>query len=243
MVKGVRNNTLFLFAAHLKSAILFTVVQLDRSLPLHFIHPDGWKFILIFTFITIILGQINVSLAWIGLILTVWCSYFFRNPLRVVPTRKGVIVSPADGKVSLIMKVVPPEELGLGDKELYRVSVFLNVFDVHVNRIPVGGVVEKILYHQGQFVNASLDKASSLNERNTVIIALDNGIKIGVVQIAGLIARRIRCDISENERIETGQVYGLIRFGSRMDVYLPVAPLVLEGQRMIAGETILAEIV
>lgn len=211
---------------------------------LQMIHIDGWKFIAIFAAVAFVMAMINPNLGWIGAILTVWCMYFFRNPPRTVPMREGLIVSPADGIVCQIVSVVPPAEYELGKKERTRVSIFLNVFDVHVNRVPIAGVVRKVIYHEGQFLNASFDKASDKNERNTVVIDAVTGERIAFVQIAGLIARRIRCDINPQESVETGQVFGLIRFGSRMDVYLPegMDPLVVEGQRMIAGETVLLDL-
>ncbi len=207
------------------------------------IHPDGWRFLGIFAGITVLLSFVSHSLTWVGAILTLWCAYFFRNPPRVIPSRNGLIVSPADGKIVKIEHITPPANLGLGNQERYRISIFLNVFDVHVNRIPFPGIIERVMYHQGQFLNASLDKASDLNERNLVIIQTDSGEKIGVVQVAGLIARRIRCDVRAGDSVGAGQVYGLIRFGSRADVYLPenLVPLVIEGQRVIAGETIIAD--
>ena len=208
------------------------------------IHSDGWKFIAIFAAVAFILAMINPNLGWVGAVLTAWCMYFFRNPERTVPSREGLVVSPADGIVCQIMSVIPDPELELGDEARTRVSIFLNVFDVHVNRVPIGGTVHKVIYHEGQFINASFDKASEKNERNTVVVDTADGNRLAFVQIAGLIARRIRCDLSALETVETGQVFGLIRFGSRMDVYLPegMEPLVVEGQRMIAGETVLLDL-
>lgn len=208
------------------------------------IHPDGYKFIGIFAAVTLIFFMICQPLGWIGIALTGWCAYFFRNPTRIIPQRNGLIVSPADGIVCLMESVVPPAEFDMGKTPRTRISIFLNVFDVHVNRIPVGGVVEKIIYHPGKFFNASLDKASELNERQSVIINMGDNQLTAVVQIAGLIARRIRCDIKQEDVVMTGQLYGLIRFGSRVDVFLPegVQPLVIKGQRMIAGETVLADL-
>ncbi len=208
------------------------------------IHSDGWKFIAIFAAVAFILAMINPNLGWVGAVLTAWCMYFFRNPERTVPSREGLVVSPADGIVCQIMSVIPDPELELGDEARTRVSIFLNVFDVHVNRVPIGGTVHKVIYHEGQFINASFDKASEKNERNTVVVDTADGNRLAFVQIAGLIARRIRCDLFALETVETGQVFGLIRFGSRMDVYLPegMEPLVVEGQRMIAGETVLLDL-
>jgi phosphatidylserine decarboxylase len=180
----------------------------------------------------------------VGIALAGWVAYFFRDPPRVVPGRAGLIVSPADGVVSHVTEAVPPAELGLGAEPLTRVSVFLNVFDVHVNRSPIAGRIERIAYHPGKFLNASLDKASVDNERNGLVLALADGRRIGVVQIAGLIARRIVCNVREGQMLATGERFGLIRFGSRVDVYLPqgVVPLVGEGQTAIAGETVLADL-
>lgn len=216
------------------------------------IHPDGWKFVGIFAAVTLLLFVIHTSLGWIGLLFTGWCAYFFRDPERMTPTRDGFVISPADGRVVAVKSVVPPKEFDMGQDERIRISIFLNVFNVHVNRLPLSGKIRKIIYHPGKFFNASLDKASEHNERNTVIIdpitinSDDDYQKtsLAVVQIAGLIARRIRCDVSEGDHVLSGDRYGLIRFGSRTDIYLPVGvqPLVIEGQLTIAGETILADI-
>lgn len=208
------------------------------------IHSDGWKFVGIFALITVILYCITPVLGCIGLVLTCWCYYFFRSPLRTTPLRDGLITSPADGMVCLIQQVKAPAEYEMGENEMTRVSIFLNVFDVHVQRIPLTGKVKKIIYHAGKFLNASLDKASDDNERQTVIV--QNGdVEIAFTQIAGLIARRIRCDIKEGQEVSIGQLYGLIRFGSRVDIYLPpnVSPMVLIGQRVIGGETVIADLV
>ncbi len=180
----------------------------------------------------------------IGIALAGWVAYFFRDPPRTVPTREGLVVSPADGIVSLVTEAVPPAELGLGTEPLTRISVFLNVFDVHVNRSPVAGSVERVVYNAGKFLNASLDKASTDNERNGLTLKLADGRQIGVVQIAGLIARRIVCHAREGQHLRTGERFGLIRFGSRTDLFLPkgVAPLVAVGQRMIGGETVMADL-
>jgi phosphatidylserine decarboxylase len=180
-------------------------------------------------------------LGWIGAILTAWCAYFFRDPNRTVPVGEGLVISPADGVVSLIMLAIPPPELGLSDRPMMRISVFMNVFNCHVNRVPVAGVIEKIAYRPGLFLNADLDKASEDNERNAIIV--DTGTeRYGVVQIAGLIARRIVGFVEEGDRLEVGERFGLIRFGSRVDVYLPegVKPVVGVGQTMVAGETVIA---
>jgi phosphatidylserine decarboxylase len=208
------------------------------------IHPEGRRFILAFAVATVLLWLLWEPLGLVGVVLTLWCCYFFRDPPRVTPLREGLVVSPADGIVSMIVPAVPPAELGLGDAPLTRVSVFMNVFDCHVNRTPVAGRVEKIAYRPGKFLNASLDKASEDNERNGLVYLLPDGRRIGVVQIAGLVARRIVCFTHEGADLATGERFGLIRFGSRVDVYLPdgVAPLVCLLQGMIAGETVLADL-
>lgn len=207
-------------------------------------HPEGRKFVAIFAVVTAVLFLMSPYLGWIGVGLTVWCYYFFRDPPRTTPTRDGLIVSPADGVVSLIEKAVPPAELGMADAPLTRVSVFMNVFNCHVNRAPIAGKVAAVAYRPGKFFNASLDKASVDNERNSLCIEMDDGRQIAVVQIAGLVARRIVCFVTQDTALQTGERFGLIRFGSRLDVYLPdgVAPLVAVGQGMIAGETVLADL-
>lgn len=207
-------------------------------------HPEGRKFVAVFAAASVVAGFIFAPLFWIGLGLTIWCYYFFRDPVRSVPVDDRLLVSPADGMVSLITETVAPPELELGDEPRMRVSVFMNVFNCHVNRAPFGGTVSKIVYHHGKFLNASLDKASEHNERNLLAIRRDDGTDIAVVQIAGLVARRIVCFVKEGERVTTGGRFGLIRFGSRLDIYLPpgVQPLVTLGQTTTAGETILAEL-
>src|SRR5271166_2259230 len=184
------------------------------------------------------------GLAWLALIFVAFCFYFFRDPGRVPPGRLGTVVAPADGIVISVVPAAPPAELGLGPAPRWRVGIFLSVLDVHVNRIPIDGTVTRIAYHHGRFLNASLDKASDENERNAIAIRLADGREIAVVQIAGLIARRIVCDVREGDAVKTGARFGIIRFGSRTDLYLPegVRPLVAEGQRMIGGETVLAEL-
>ncbi|AAV97426.1 phosphatidylserine decarboxylase (plasmid) [Ruegeria pomeroyi DSS-3] len=207
-------------------------------------HPEGRKFVGIFAAITVILFLIWSVLGWIGVGLTVWCYYFFRDPERVTPAREGLIVSPADGIVSMIEKSVPPAELGMPDQALTRISVFMSVFNCHVNRAPIAGRIAAIAYRPGKFFNASLDKASADNERNSLCIEMADGRQIAVVQIAGLVARRIVCFSSTGDTLRTGERFGLIRFGSRLDVYLPegVEPMVDLGQTMIAGETVLADL-
>ena len=207
------------------------------------INPEGYPFIGGFAFASLILFWLWPPLGWLGTILTLWCAYFFRDPPRVTPVATGLVVSPADGRVSLIANAVPPAELGLGTAPLPRVSVFMSVFDCHVNRSPVAGRIERIVYTAGKFLNADLDKASEDNERNAFLIATDTG-RIGVVQIAGLIARRIVCWSKEGEHKAAGERIGMIRFGSRVDVYLPAGtvPLVSEGQTSLAGETVIADL-
>lgn len=207
-------------------------------------HPEGIKFVAIFAAITVVLFLFSNLLGWIGVGLTIWCYYFFRDPERVPPSREGLIVSPADGVVSLIEKAVPPQELGMPDEPLTRVSVFMSVFNCHVNRTPIEGEITAIAYRPGKFFNASLDKASADNERNSLRIRMTNGQDLAVVQIAGLVARRIVCFVKPGDMMQTAERFGLIRFGSRLDVYLPdgVVPLVSIGQTMIAGETVLAEL-
>jgi phosphatidylserine decarboxylase len=207
-------------------------------------HKEGFKFVGIFAAITLVLFLISDVLGWIGVILTIWCYYFFRDPKRSVPTRDGLIVSPADGIVSLIEKAVPPEELGVGSEPLLRVSVFMSVFNCHINRAPIGGTIKAMAYRPGKFLNASLDKASADNERNSLCIEMPDGRQIVVVQIAGLVARRILGFVEKGQSLRTGERFGLIRFGSRLDIYLPegVNPLVALGQTMIGGETILADL-
>lgn len=207
-------------------------------------HREGRKFVAIFAAITLLLALVWEPLFWLGVGATVWCYYFFRDPVRVVPSGDDLILSPADGVVSLIQTLTPPPELGLGETEVTRISVFMNVFNCHVNRAPVAGTVRSIAYHKGQFLNASFDKASALNERNSLRIETEAGARIGVVQIAGLVARRIVCFTREGSALEAGERFGLIRFGSRLDIYLPegVAPLVAVGQTAVAGETILARL-
>ena len=207
-------------------------------------HPEGRKFVVIFAAITLVLFLLWEPLGWIGVGLTVWVYYFFRDPERVVPNDDGIMVSPADGIVSLLEPAVPPRELGLGSEPMTRVSVFMSVFNCHVNRIPAAGRITTVAYHHGKFLNASLDKASEQNERNGITVELSDGRQYGVVQIAGLVARRIMCWSEEGSDMQRGERFGLIRFGSRLDIYLPsgAESTVQIGQTMIAGETILARL-
>lgn len=207
-------------------------------------HREGIRFVAIFAVVTLGLFLISDILGWIGIGLTIWCYYFFRDPERFPPARHGLVLSPADGIVSLIEEAVPPEELGMSDTPLTRVSVFMSVFNCHVNRSPVEGKVVAIAYRPGKFFNASLDKASTDNERNAMRIRVEDGRELAVVQIAGLVARRILCFAKADGHLKAGERFGLIRFGSRLDVYLPmgVTPLVSLGQTMVAGETVLADL-
>lgn len=209
------------------------------------IHKEGYRFIAIFAGLTLFLFWLEVeTLGWVGVVATAWCAYFFRDPERVTPLRTGLVISPADGRISSIEKVIPPPELDLEREPTTRISVFMNVFDVHVNRSPLEAKIAKINYIPGVFLNAELDKASEDNERQAFTLELADGGKLGVVQIAGLIARRIVKFVAEGERLTAGQRIGLIRFGSRVDVYLPkgATALVAIGQCAIAGETVLADL-
>lgn len=207
------------------------------------IHREGWPFITLFALITFVLGLFWTPFWVIGGLLTAWCIYFFRDPARVTPDRDGLVISPADGVVESIGSYPPPPELGLGDAPRTRIAVFMNVFDVHVNRVPCDGTIVKLDYRPGLFLNAAMDKASTDNERQTVLMQTKDGQEIIFVQIAGLVARRILCDLTPGQDVTAGERFGLIRFGSRVDVYLPdnAVPLVVEGQRAVAGETVLAE--
>jgi len=209
------------------------------------VHRDGWPFVAGLAALALVLFWLDIDvLAWIVVIITAWCAYFFRDPERVTPLRAGLVVSPADGRVSAIEDVVPPPELDLDREPVTRISIFMNIFDVHVNRAPAEGTLSRIAYVPGKFVNADLDKASEDNERQAMTLVLDDGRKLGVVQIAGLIARRIVKLVNERDRLLAGQRIGLIRFGSRVDVYLPrgVHSFVSIGQRAVAGETIIADL-
>ena len=207
-------------------------------------HREGIKFIVIFSVISLILFFIYIPLGWVGISLTIWCYYFFRDPKRTIPVRDGLLVSPADGVISLIEKTMPPPELDIEKEELTRISVFMNVFNCHVNRSPIAGKVMEINYRPGKFFNASLDKASVDNERNSLVLQIPDGRQIVVVQIAGLVARRIVSFVKPKQTLRIGQRFGLIRFGSRVDIYLPtgVQPLVCIGQIMVSGETVIADL-
>jgi phosphatidylserine decarboxylase len=205
------------------------------------VHPEGYKFIAAFFIGSIILGWIWGPLFWVGMVLTLWCAWFFRDPPRVTPVNDDFVISPADGKISHIGQIVPPGELGFGTEPMLRISVFMNVFNCHINRSPVAGHISHLIYRKGEFLNAELDKASEANERNSLVIETAHG-KMAVVQIAGLVARRIVCFAGQGEELATGERFGLIRFGSRLDVYLPksATPVIGLGQIAIGGETVLA---
>jgi phosphatidylserine decarboxylase len=207
-----------------------------------FIHPEGWKFAIIFFVISILLSFISVAISVIGYLLTLFTLWFFRDPKRNTPLDTNLIISSADGKVCLIDEAYPPKEVSINQEKMKRICVFMNVFNVHINRSPVSGTVKDIIYKEGQFLNASLDKASEKNERSSLIISSDNGVEIIVVQIAGLIARRILGFISNNHNLYQGERFGLIRFGSRVDIYMPLDAVTkcFIGDKVIAGESVLA---
>ncbi len=208
------------------------------------VHSDGYKFLAIGAGVCLLLFLVWPPAAWVAVLITAWIAYFFRDPPRVTPLREGLIIAPGDGRISAIEQVRPPAELGLGDEPRLRISIFLSVFDVHINRSPVAGRVVRSIYVPGTFLNAALDKASEENERRCLIISTPGNIEIAVVQIAGLVARRIVTFIREGDTVGIGERYGLIRFGSRVDTYLPPGhgALVAVGQRAIGGETILADL-
>ena len=208
------------------------------------VHPDGYKFLALGAGVTLLCFLLWPPLGWLGALATAWIAYFFRDPPRVTPLREGLIIAPGDGKICALERVRPPGELGLGDSERLRISIFLSVFDVHINRAPLAGRIARSVYVQGSFLNAALDKASELNERRATVIVAPDGTEIAVVQIAGLIARHIVSFVREGESVGTGQRIGLIRFGSRVDLYLPPGreALVAFGQRAIGGETVLADL-
>jgi len=206
------------------------------------IHRAGYPFIAIFLVVSILIGLIWLPLFWIGLLLTIWCVYFFRDPRRATPLDPDLVISPADGKVSAVTTVVPPLEMGMGNAPMTRISVFMNVFNCHVNRMPISGRIKRVAYTKGRFLNADLDKASTENERNALVVETEHGL-VGCVQIAGLVARRIICWTRVDDDMEVGERFGLIRFGSRLDVFLPAGaePRVSVGQTAVAGETVIAE--
>jgi phosphatidylserine decarboxylase len=208
------------------------------------VHPEGYPFVGGFALASLVLFWLWAPLGWLATLLTLWCAYFFRDPPRVTPVRDGIVVAPADGRISQIINAVPPMELGLGDRAMLRISIFMSVFDCHINRSPVAGRMERIVYRAGKFFSADLDKASEDNERNAFVIASSTGQRIAAVQIAGLVARRIVPFAREGETVGAGQRIGMIRFGSRVDVYLPegARAFVAEGQTAIAGETVLTDL-
>ena len=208
------------------------------------IHKEGYPFIVLCTLVTVLFSLISSAIGVIGTIITIWCVYFFRDPRRISPAGTNWVLSPADGIVTSIRLALPPKELELGGEERYCISIFLNIFDVHVNRVPAIGTIKALQYRPGKFLNANSDKASEDNERQCIVMTTEAGKDLVFVQIAGLIARRIVCDINEGQQVKAGERFGIIRFGSRMDVYLPegVAPIVMIGQRMLGGETILADL-
>ena len=220
-----------------------TMIQTIRSV-LAPPHPAGRPFIYGAAGLAVLALLLSVWLSLLAVLLLLFCLYFFRDPERVAPVRPGAMVAPADGRVVSVMQVPPPAELGLGTAPRWRIATFLSVLNVHVNRMPAAGVVTRIAYHPGAFLNASVDKASEQNERNALAVRLADGREIAVVQIAGLIARRIVCAVREGEAVRTGARFGIIRFGSRTDLYLPegVEPLVSVGQTMIGGETVMAQL-
>ena len=207
------------------------------------INREGYPFIAVFAVLSVVLYMLWPPLGWLGAVITLWCAYFFRDPPRVTPTRDGLVVAPADGRVSQVTNAIPPGELGLSETPLPRVSIFMSVFDCHVNRSPVSGRIARMVYRAGRFLNADLDKASDDNERNAFLIETA-GRRIVVVQIAGLIARRIVPFVQEGQSVAAGERIGMIRFGSRVDVYLPEGstPLVAVGQIATAGETLIADL-
>jgi phosphatidylserine decarboxylase len=206
------------------------------------VHREGWPFIAVTLVLALVALPFFQPFFWVLLILAGWMCIFFRNPVRVVPVAPGLVVSPADGRVEPIVRAVPPAELGLGERPMTRVSVFMNVFDCHINRAPASGRVARVAYHPGKFVSADLDKASEDNERNGLVIDTDTGHRLGVVQVAGLVARRIVCWTGEGDHLAAGERFGMIRFGSRLDVYLPEGSVVAvsQRQRAVSAETILA---
>jgi phosphatidylserine decarboxylase len=208
------------------------------------LHPDGWPYVAIAVALNIALFWFAGWLGWLLVPVSIWCIAFFRDPERSVPQGDGLIVSPADGVLLPVVQAVPPMELGMGDTPRTRLSIFMNVFNVHVNRVPADGTVTALSYRPGKFINASFDKASEDNERMSVRLRLPTGQELAFVQIAGLVARRIRCDLRQDEQVRRGERFGIIRFGSRLDVYLPTDATVkvVKGQKIVAGETVLADL-
>ena len=208
------------------------------------IHRAGWPFVAATALASLVLFAVYPPLAWVAVVLTAFCAFFFRDPERIVPQRAGLVISPADGLVSAVDRAAPPPELEMGTQVVTRISVFLSVLDVHINRVPCDGTITALAYHKGKFLNAALEKASEENERQVVRLTLEDGQHLAFVQIAGLIARRIVCELQQGQTVRAGERFGLIRFGSRTDLYLPagVSALVAPGQRMIGGETVMADL-
>jgi phosphatidylserine decarboxylase len=209
------------------------------------IHKEGYKFIIIFSLVALLLTMLSNTLGLIGFVATLWCIFFFRDPERIIPIEESVVISPADGIVTRIdYSIEAPEDLGYGNKKFNKITVFLNVFNVHVNRVPASGTVTKVSYKPGKFLSANADEASEENERNSVVLKTSSGTEIVFVQVAGLVARRIISDLREGQEVKMGDRYGIIRFGSRADIYLPEEVLIksLVGQTMIGGETIIAKL-
>lgn len=208
------------------------------------VHKDGYKFVAGFAVVALMLFWVSDLLGVFGAVMTLYCAYFFRDPERFPPAEKGLVIAPADGRISAIEEIVPPKELDLDGEKRTRISIFLSVFDVHINRTPIAGKIIKMVYVPGKFLNAELDKASEENERQCLTLETSDGLRVGCVQIAGLIARRIVTFVQEGANLETGERFGLIRFGSRTDIYLPpgASPNVRVGQTAIGGETVLADI-
>jgi phosphatidylserine decarboxylase len=207
------------------------------------LHPDGFKFVAAAVVVTVLLFLMWRPLGWVALVVTLWIAYFFRDPWRVTPRREGLVVSPADGVVLSVAPAPPPPELAMGEDPVARIGIFLNIFDVHVTRLPIGGRVAALRYSKGRFIDASREEASRTNERLAIRVAPPEGPEIAFVQVAGLLARRIVCDLHEGQQVSIGQRIGIIRLGSRVDVYCPppYVPLVIEGQRMVGGETVIAD--
>lgn len=208
------------------------------------IHPAGWPFIFIFVLVSLLISAFWTPFIMPGTLLSLWCVYFFRNPVRTTPVTDNLVIAPADGRVLSIGPAPAPSDLNLPEGEWRRIAIFMNVFDTHVNRAPVSGQITATSYHAGQFVNANLDKAAEANERQNIVMTTNNGQAIGVVQIAGLVARRILLEASLGDQLAVGQQFGIIRFGSRVDVWIPASTpvLVLVGQRTVAGETVIADL-
>jgi len=225
-----------------KSTLAHLVTLARETVPP--MHPAGKPFVLGAVLAALLLRRLWRPLGVLGGVVAAWCAWFFREPRRVTPSRTGIAVAPADGTVAHVESATPPPELGLPDAPMTRISVFLTVFDVHVQRVPLSGRITKAVYRPGKFLSADLDKASEDNERNSLVIRSDDGVEVAVVQIAGLVARRIVCSVSEGDTVQAGATYGLIRFGSRVDLYVPRDSRVLvePGQRTIGGETVLAEL-